>query len=277
MNDREEKIIMNPTVRFIGAGNIVKAMLEGVEKSGDFTEEQIGIYDVSKEIRNAFEKAGYSVFESIEALIEGAPVVVVAVTPQVIGLIIDQIKQAFSDDTVLLSLAAGISNEWYQQRLGKAAKVVRCMPTLPAQVGLGAFAVSRTNTVSETDFYDVAKFLSSCGMIEEIPETLMCEVVPINGSAPAYFYHMTDVIVNEAVKMGLDQNTALRLFAQTMKGSAEMLLNSGMSAKELERKLLLPGGTTIAALKKMDELGFDTCLIEGIKACVGRCRELAQL
>lgn len=269
--------MMNPTVRFIGAGNIVKAMLEGVEKSGDYMAEQIGIFDVSQEVRNAYEKAGYAVFESVEALVKDAPVVVVAVTPQVIGLVIDQIKQFFSDNTVLLSLVTGISNEWYQKRLGVAAKVVHCMPTLPAQVGLGAFAISRTKSVAKSDFCEIAKFLSSCGIIEEIPETLMCEVVPINGSAPAYFYHMTDVVVKEAVKMGLDQQVALRLFAQTMKGSAEMLLNSGMSAEELEGKLRLSGGTTIAALEKMDEQGFDACLIEGVRACVERCRELAKL
>ena len=77
--------------------------------------------------------------------------------------------------------------------------------------------------------------------------------------------------------MGMDENTALRLFAQTMKGSAETLLSSGMSAEALENKLRLPGGTTLAALDKMDELGFDTCLKEGVKACVDRCRELGQL
>ena len=268
---------MNPTVRFIGAGNIVKAMLEGVEKSGDYAAKEIGIFDVSQQVREQYKKAGYIVFESIEELVKDAPVVVIAVTPQVIGLIIDQIKSVFSERSVLISLAAGISNEWYQQRLGKTAKVVRCMPTLPAQVGLGAFAVSSTDTVTEMDFHEVEKFLTSCGIVEAIPESLMCEVVPINGSAPAYFYHMAKVIVAEGVKMGLDQNTALRLFAQTMKGSAEMLLNSGMSAEELEGKLRLPGGTTIAALEKMDQQGFDTCLIEGVKACVARCRELAEL
>ncbi|MBI4858529.1 MAG: NAD(P)-binding domain-containing protein [Acetobacterium woodii] len=268
---------MNPTVRFIGAGNIVKAMLGGVAMSGCYAMEQIGIFDVSQQVRDDYKKEGYMVFETIEDLVKGAPLVVVAVTPQVIGLIIDQIKSVLSEETVLISLAAGINNIWYQQRLGESCKVVRCMPTLPAQVGLGAFAVSSADTITDTDFCEVEKFLSSCGIIEEIPETLMCEVVPINGSAPAYFYHMAHVIVEEAGKMGLDKKIVLRLFAQTMKGSAEMLMNSGMSAEELEGKLRLPGGTTIAALEKMDELGFDTCLKEGIKACVDRCKVLAQL
>lgn len=268
---------MNATVRFIGAGNIVQAILSGIEKSGVYSPGEIGIFDVSPEVRDRFMKNGYTVYESIEDLVREAPVVVVAVTPQIIDSIVPQIKSTFSAETVLLSLAAGISNQWYQERLTDTCKVVRCMPTLTAQAGLGAFAVSRAAAVSDDDYREVDRFLTSCGIVEEIPEALMCEVVPINGSAPAYFYHMARVIVDEAVQMGMDENTALRLFAQTMKGSAETLLSSGMSAEALENKLRLPGGTTLAALDKMDELDFDTCLKEGVKACVDRCRELGQL
>lgn len=268
---------MRTTVRFIGGGNIVRAILTGVEKSGVYSNEQIGIFDVKAEVRDGFAQEGYAVYDSIEKLVEGAPLVVVAVTPQVIGSIIDQIKSTISNDAVVLSLVAGITIDWYQERLGKECKVVRCMPTLTAQAGLGAFAVSRSNTVSDEYFKEVNAFLSSCGIIEEIPESLMCEVVAFNGSAPGYFYHMTRVIVKEAAQMGLDENTALRLFAQTMKGSAETLLSSGMSAEVLESKLRLAGGTTVAALEKMEKLGFDNCLTEGVNACVNRCKELAQL
>lgn len=265
------------TVGCIGAGNIVKAILSGVEKSGVYYPNQIGIFDVSQKIRDDFMEKGYIIFKSIDALVKEAPFVVVAVTPQVIDSIMHQIKNALSSETVLLSLAAGVSIEWYRDRLGKGCKVIRCMPTLTAQVGLGAFAVSRAETVADDDYKEVDRFLSSCGIVEEIPESLMCEVVPINGSAPAYFYHMASVILEEAVHMGFDKSTALRLFAQTMKGSAEMLLNSGMSVEMLEDKLRLQGGTTLAALNKMDELGFEHCLKEGVKACVSRCKELGQL
>ncbi|SCM83822.1 Pyrroline-5-carboxylate reductase [uncultured Sporomusa sp.] len=268
---------MSTIVGCIGAGNIVKALLAGVEKSGVYFPNRIGIFDVSQKVCDDFREKGYTVFSSIDDLVKSARVVVVAVTPQVIDSIMQQIKNALSADTIFLSLAAGVSIKWYQEQLGKDCKVIRCMPTLTAQVGLGAFAVSRAETVADDDYKAVECFLSSCGIVEEIPESLMCEVVPINGSAPAYFYHMTRVILKEAVHMGFDEDTALRLFAQTMKGSAEMLLNSGMSAEMLEDKLRLKGGTTLAALDKMDELGFDRCLTEGIKACVSRCKELGNL
>ena len=268
---------MTAVIGFIGAGNITRAIVEGAGKGGTYSTGQIGIFDISEKVLNDFAAKGYTVYKSIEELVKGVSVVVVAVTPQVIGSIIPQIKSAVSSETVFLSLAAGISNHWYQQRLGQECKVVRCMPTLTAQAGIGAFAVTRANTVSDGDYQEIERFLTSCGIVEEIPESLMCQVVPINGSAPGYFYHMTRVVVAEAVRMGLDQNTALRLFAQTMKGSAEMLLSSGLGPEELEGKLRLPGGTTLAALDKMEALGFDQCLVEGIRACASRCEELGKL
>lgn len=130
--------------------------------------------------------------------------------------------------------------------------------TLTAYVGMGSFAVTQTDTVSDADYKGVGRFLSSSGLIEEIPESLMCEVVSLNGSAPGYFYHMTRLVVAEAVRMGFDQQTALWLFAQTMKGSVETLLSSGLSAEELESKLRLAGGTTVAALEKWKNSALTT-------------------
>jgi pyrroline-5-carboxylate reductase len=268
---------MGTTIGCIGAGNIVKAILSGVENSGNYTQETIGIFDVSRQVCEEYKSNGYTIYESIEELVKGSGLVVVAVTPQIVASIMDNLKSSVSADTVLLSLVTGISNDWYLERLGPNCKVVRCMPTLTAQVGLGAFAVTRAATVSYDDYKEVDHFLTSCGIVEEIPESLMCEVVPINGSAPAYFFHITRVVVEEAIRMGLSDNVALRLFAQTMKGSAEMLLNSGINAEALEGKLRLPGAATVAALDKMDELGLVACLQEGIKACVAQCRELGKL
>lgn len=268
---------MSVEVGFIGAGNIVRAILAGVDISGNCPRERIGIFDVSEKVCGEFRQNGYIIYPSIEDLVKNASVAVVAVTPQVIEAVVPEMKKGLSKNSILLSVAAGISTEWYQEKLGENCKVVRCMPTLTAQAGMGAFAVSRGKNVSENEFQIVREFLMNCGIVEEIEEDLMCEVVSINGSAPGYFYHMAKVVMEEAVHMGFSEDTALRLFAQTMKGSAETMLSSGMSVETLEGKLRLPGGTTVAALEKMEELGFDRCLREGLKACTLRCRELGQM
>lgn len=268
---------MRTEIGFIGAGNIARAILSGVEKSGKYAHDVIGIFDISEAVRADFSSRGYVAYESITELVKGSSIVVVAVTPQVIGKIAGEIKGAFSSDNIILSVAAGIDNAWYEEHVDGACRSVRCMPTLTAQEGMGSFAVSRSKACREEDYKRIYDFLDSCGIVEEIPEELMTEVVAFNGSAPGYFYHMANVVVKEALKYGFDENTAARLFAQSMKGSAETILNSGMTIDTLEGKLRLPGGTTIAALDKMEELGFDRCLQEGLKACIDRCRELGKL
>lgn len=268
---------MSTKVGCIGAGNIVRAILTGVEKSGQYENNQIGIFDVVESVRDEFRENGYTTYESIPELVENSEVILVAVTPQVIGKITGDLRVNLTENKTILSVAAGISTEWFKENVETTAKVVRCMPILTAQAGMGSFAVSKGENVSEDEFEKVAQFLSSCGIVEIIPENLMDEVVPLNGSAPGYFYHMAKVVAEEGEAMGFDKTTALRLFAQTMKGSAETILTSGMSIETLEGKLRLPGGTTLAALDKMDELGFDECLKQGMRACAARSKELGKL
>lgn len=264
----------NAKFRFVGAGNIVRAILSGVAMSGQYANGEIGIYDIAPAVREEFAAKGYEIFGNTTDLAKDAEVIVMAVIPQVIGSVLEEMKALFNKNTVILSVVAGISFAWYRDSLGDSCKVVRCMPTLTAQSGMGSFAVCKTDSVSEEEFKTVEAFLASAGIVEQIPETLMTPVVALNGSAPGYFYHMANVVVEEAVRMGFDENTALRLFAQTMKGSAETLLNSGLSRQELEKRLRLPGGTTIAALEKMEELGFDRCMGEGLRACAEKCAAL---
>lgn len=268
---------MSVVVGFIGAGNIVKAILAGIDKGGKFTHDKIAIFDRKESAREKFKSDGYIVYNSIDELVKNSPISVVAVTPQAIRSIIPGIKDGITEKTVFLSVVAGISIQWYKENINEHCKVVRCMPTLTAQEGMGSFAVCKSDNTTDEEFKEVENFLSSCGILEKIPENLMDEVVPLNGSAPGYFYHMANIIANEGEKMGFDKDVALRLFAQTMKGSAETILNSGMSIETLESKLRLKGGTTIAALDKMDELGFEKCIVEGVRACVARSKELGKL
>ncbi|MDO5408829.1 MAG: pyrroline-5-carboxylate reductase dimerization domain-containing protein [Lachnospiraceae bacterium] len=267
---------MNTKIAFIGAGNIVKAILSGVEKGRKYENASIGIFDIAEPVRAEFASKGYTTYSSITELVKNTEVIVSAVTPQIIGKIADELSASYTSGQVILSVVAGIDHIWYKKHISTDCKSVRCMPTLTAQESMGSFAVSKSENCNAKEYAKVYDFLSSCGIVEEIPENLMTEVVAFNGSAPGYFYYMTNIVAKEAMKYGFDQNTAVRLFAQTMKGSAETMLNSGMSVDTLEGKLRLPGGTTIAALEKMEEMGFETCLQEGIKACINRCRKLGK-
>lgn len=269
--------MMKKKIGFIGAGNMAGALLAGVQLSELYPTGEIAVFDVSADVCEKYRALGYSNPSSITELVENSEIVVVAVTPQVLTKIVPEIAAAMDKESLFISLVAGISIAWYQEHLGENTKIVRTMPTLTAEVGLGACAVTFAETLNANDRDKTNDFLTSCGLVAEIPEDLMCQVVPVNGSAPAYFYHMAQVVVDEAEAMGLDNGVALRLFAQTMKGSAERLLTSGLTPQQLENQLRLPGGTTMAALDKMEALGFDHCVQEALRACAERCVELGKL
>lgn len=268
---------MGTKVGCIGGGNIIRAILSGVAISKNYQANEIGIYDINEEVLADYRSKGYQTYDSIEALVENSEIVVVAVLPQIIRSIMPQIQPVYSEKNIFITLAAGISTEWFSENLAEDAKVVQCVPTLTAQVGMGAYAVARGKALSEEDYQKAAYFLNSSGIVEEMPTDLIDDIIPFGGAAPAYFYHIADVIVKEAESMGIDDKTALQIFAQTMKGSAEMLMTSDESPKDLEKKLLLPGAATLAAINKMVDLGFDETWSEGIKACVAQAKNLGKM
>ncbi|OOB76987.1 MAG: hypothetical protein BEN19_03030 [Epulopiscium sp. Nuni2H_MBin003] len=259
---------------FIGGGNIVRAILTGINKGGEFKNHDIGIFDIDKNILTTYSNQGYNTYNSIEELTQNSDVVVIAVTPQIIRSITDELKLA--KDNVIISLVAGITLDWLTKNVGDF-KLFRCMPTLAAQEGLGSFAISYSNKVANHEKNIVAEFFGSCGVVEYIDESLMSKVVAINGSAPGYFYYISRIVEDVAIKMGFEADVARRLFAQTMKGSAETILKSELSLKDLEGKIKVHGGTTSAALDAMEQEGLYKCIEEGLLACVKRSEELGKL
>lgn len=259
---------------FIAAGNIIRSMHRGAEMKADYNPAEIGIYDISEEVRADYKEKGYAVFDNMKELIDNSEMLVLGVTPRVIGFIIDDLAEALRPEQIMLTVVTGVEQAWYEEKLGAGRKIVICMPNMSSQVGEGAFAVSRSEACTDEDVEKVCGILRACGLVEEIPDGMMAEILPFNGSAPGFFYHISNLMVEEAKKLGLDPEKAIRLFAQTMKGSAEMILSSDTSLKDLETALRLPGGATVTALEKIESMGFDAMYQEFIKVSVERCREL---
>ncbi len=259
---------------FIAAGNIIRAMHRGAELNKDYDPSEIGIYDISEDVRKDYASRGYATFDTMKELVDNSEMLVLGVTPKVIGLIIDELKACYRPGQLLLTVVTGVEQPWYTEHLGDDCKVVICMPNMSSQVGAGAFAVSRNKNCTDEDVENVTAILRSCGLVEEIPDGKMAEILPFNGSAPGFFYHISNLMVKEAEKLGLDPVKAVSLFAQTMKGSAEMILSSDMSLKDLEAALRLPGGATVTALEKIESMGFDDMYKEFVKVSVDHCKEL---
>lgn len=261
---------------FIAAGNIIRAMHRGAEKNKDYNPAEIGIYDISEAVREDYASRGYVVFDNMKDLVDSSEMLVLGVTPKVVGLIIDELAECMRPEQVMLTVVTGVEQPWYEEHLGKGCKVVICMPNMSSQVGEGAFAVSRSVSCTDEDVDKVCAILKSCGLVEEIPDGMMAEILPFNGSAPGFFYHISNIMVKEAKKLGLNPDTAVRLFAETMKGSAEMILSSDISLEDLEKALRLPGGATVTALEKIESMGFDAIYEEFVRVSVEHCRELGK-
>ncbi|POP32959.1 pyrroline-5-carboxylate reductase [Lactonifactor longoviformis] len=259
---------------FIAAGNIIRAMHTGAELNEDYNPAEIGIYDINEDTRKDYASKGYATFDNMKELVDHSEMLVLGVTPKVAGLIIDELKACYRPGQLMLTVVTGIEQPWYTEHLGEDCKVVICMPNMSSRVGAGAFAVSRNANCTDEDVEKVTSILRLSGIVEEIPDGMMAEILPFNGSAPGFFYHISNLMIKEAEKYGLNPDTAIRLFAQTMKGSAEMILSSDISLKDLETALRLPGGATVTALEKIESMGFDEMYEEFVKTSVEHCRKL---
>lgn len=259
---------------FIAAGNIIRAMHRGAELNKDYDPSEIGIYDIVEDVRKDYASKGYATFDNMKELVDNSEMLVLGVTPKVVGLIIDELKACYRPGQLMLTVVTGVEQPWYTEHLGEDCKVVICMPNMSSQVGEGAFAVSRNKNCTDEDVEKVTEILRACGLVEEIPDGMMAEILPFNGSTPGFIYHISNLMIKEAEKLGLNPDTAIRLFAQTVKGSAEMILSSDLSLEELETALRLPGGATVTALEKIESMGFDDIYREFVKVSVEHCKKL---
>lgn len=259
---------------FIGAGNMATAILDGVITKQVFRAEQIMISNPHAEKLEYPRTLGVSVTLSNQEVAANSDIIILAVKPQKFEEVLVDLR-GYCSGKCIVSIAAGISVAWIRERIPDAS-VIRVMPNTPLQLGLGATAVAQAPDVSNDLFQCVYNIFSAAGSVAVIPESLMDAVIPVSGSSPAFFFRMANVMVQWALKQGMDPDVSLQLVASTMKGSAEMLLSSGKSASDLTRQVCSPGGTTLAALTAFDDRDFDDLIHDAMCRCVHRSKELGK-
>jgi pyrroline-5-carboxylate reductase len=186
-----------------------------------------------------------------------------------------ELKQWMRDGTLLVSIAAGITAPWIKRAVGFDCKLILAMPNTPLLLGQGAVALSRVEPAAVEEFLRVKSLFESVGIAEEIPPALMNEVIPVNGSSPAFVYLFAKTIIDKAAEAGIDEAAARNLVAQTLIGSAHMLRDAGKTPQELIDMVCSPGGTTLAAMAELERLGFTEALGAAFDACVRRAKELS--
>lgn len=263
---------------FIGVGNMGGAILTGYAASTQGQKDQIMIYDKSRaacEARHR-EVPKVAMTDDIRALVRGSDVIVIGVKPQVIEDVLEEIAGGYQSDKVVISMAAGISIAFIRKYLGKDAKIIRIMPNTPAIVGEAMIAMCPGEGLSLRDLMNAESILKAVGEVEEVSEQLIDCVIGVSGSSPAYTFMYIEALVKAAVENGMPQAQARTFAAQAVLGAAKLVLESEESLEQLRINVCSPGGTTIEAVRKLEENGFMEDVKQGFQAAVDRSREMTR-
>ncbi len=262
-------------IGFIGLGNMASAMIGGILKKNLYLPEDLIGADKSEEaVKRAAETFHiHTTTDNIEVA-EAADVLILAVKPQFFEGMIAEIKGAVGEDKLVISIAPGKTMEWLMDHFGKEMKLVRCMPNTPALVGEGCTGFCTYSMVTEEEQETARKILESFGKAYPVPENLMDTVVGVSGSSPAYVFMFIEAMADEAVAEGMPRALAYEFAAQAVLGSAKMVLETGKHPGELKDMVCSPAGTTIQAVKVLEEKGFRAAVMDAMEACIEKSRNL---
>lgn len=263
---------------FIGAGNMGSAIIKGVIAAQSSGEKNIDIfaYDKDSSKLDALAEIGVNKCADEADVVKKCKYVLLAVKPQGIDAALEAIAPFVNGDTVIISIAAGISEEYIKKMTIPEAKVVLVMPNTPLLLGEGASALAKAEPTTDEEFGFVKNIFASSGAAEVIPINKMKEIIAINGSSPAFIYLFAKGFTEYAKSVGIDGGAAMNLFAQSLIGSAKMLTDSGYTVDELIKMVSSPGGTTLAGLDEFYKGNLTEVVGKACESCTKRAYELSK-
>ena len=271
----KEKI--QQTVGFLGGGNMAEAIVRGLLHAEVVPPERVIVSDVKAErLEQLAKRHGVRTTTDNLALVRDADVVVLSVKPQVIDKVLVAIGDAIRPEQVVVSVAAGVPVAALEASLPPGARVVRTMPNTPATVDAGATAIAPGSHATEADLAIARALFSAVGRVVTLEESLLDAVTGLSGSGPAYVMVMIEALADGGVKVGLHRDTALLLAAQTVYGSAKLLLETGEHPGRLKDMVTSPGGTAIAGLHTLESGGLRRTLIDAVEAATNRSQALGE-
>ncbi len=254
-----------------------EAMLSALLDKGLSTPRDISVCDVSPERRSHLErKYGVGITEDAGQAAKGAEMVVLAVKPQHLPPVLDELKGQLKADQLALSIIAGVTIQTLSSGLAHKS-IVRVMPNTPAQIGRGMSVWTATTEVTASQKEMAGSILRVIGLeIYVDDEKYLDMATAVSGSGPAYFFLFVEALVEGAVKIGLPPETAETLVLQTMLGSGHLIEESDLTPAELRGMVTSPGGTTAEALKALDEGKFNDLVARAVKAAYDKARSLGE-
>lgn len=266
---------MNQTIGFIGAGNMGKAIMKGIISAELTAPNEVAVYDPFKPALEAiYDELGVTITTNEKEVIHQANMIILAVKPNLIEDILQTVQKDITEEKVIVSIAAGVTIDQISNCLPDHAKVVRVMPNTPALVGSGMSALCLNEYVTDEDKHNVLAVFESFGKAEIVDEHLIDAVVGVSGSAPAYVYMFIEALADGAVVMGMSRSSAYTFAAQAVLGSAQMVLETEKHPGELKDMVTSPGGTTIAAVKSLENDNFRSAVINAVVAAAEKNKSM---
>ncbi len=262
-------------IGFIGCGNMAKTIIAGLIDSGTFEAGEVIASDHDKaQLAEAENRYGIATTLNNSELVLKSEMIVLAVKPQIISEVINEICDTVSENKLVISIVAGQSIEKIEDMFGRSIKLIRTMPNTPALAGAGMTAVCRNENVTDLELEYALKILASFGKAEVIPEKLMDAVVAVSGSGPAYVAIFIEAMADAAVMEGMPRKQAYMFAEQTVYGTAKLLMEKGLHPAELKDMVCSPAGTTIGAVKALEDKGFRSAVISAMRECADISRRL---
>ncbi|MDR0871420.1 MAG: pyrroline-5-carboxylate reductase [Planctomycetaceae bacterium] len=268
---------MNQAIGFIGTGQMATALATGFLKTNTLKPNQLFGYDISTAALLKFAAAtGGTAADSVKSIVGNSQIVFLSVKPQQMNQVLHEIEKVHLPvkEKLWITIAAGLPLATYLKELGTAARIVRVMPNTPCLVGEGALGFCASEGATAEDKTLAKELLETVGFVAEFPERQLNAVTGLSGSGPAIVYMLIEAMADGGVKMGLARNTAQNLAAQTVLGSAKVVLQTGEHPGALKDKVCSPRGTTIYGVHSLEKDGFRSAVINAVEAATRRSNEL---
>jgi pyrroline-5-carboxylate reductase len=260
-------------IAIIGGGRIGEALLSGLLSSG--WSDIVVTSRRPERVAELHERHNVEATTSNPDAVEGAAIVVVAVKPQDIDALLEEIGPLLSTEQTVLSVAAAIPTKRIEARIADGVPVVRAMPNAPSVVHEGMAGISAGAHANDTHLAKAEEVLSHLGRVVRVQEDAMDAITAVSGSGPAYFALLAEAMIEAGILLGLSREISTTLVVQTMLGTAKQLRDEKMHPVELRESVTSPGGTTIAAIRELEQAGVRAAFLNAIQAAMTRSRELA--
>jgi pyrroline-5-carboxylate reductase len=262
-------------VALVGTGVMGSAILAGLRTPGA-TERDVVVVDAAPgRAATVAQEHGVAHAETVAQAAVGADVVLIAVKPKDVADVLAQLTEA-GPETLVVSVAAGLTTTYYERLLPAGVPVVRVMPNTPATIGRGMSAISAGSAARDEHLAVVEDLLGATGLVVRVPEKDQDAVTAISGSGPAYVFYVIDALAEAGVLMGLSRTLATTLATQTVLGAAALASESGEHPALLRERVSSPGGTTVAALYRLDQAGVRAAFVDAVDTARRRSAELAR-